>query len=189
MSARGATKEAILTTSINLFNQYGFENVTINQICQEINVTKTAFYYHFKSKDELISEYFSFDNLVSNDDLLNILAVTDFAEQAIKAMEIFVKHIVRSGVEMTKENYRVHLRSQILPLDKSKSALLGSIIPALLQRAKDAGQVKNPASAEELLDTMCNLANGVILNWAMTGGSFDIREETRKRFEILLVVK
>lgn len=58
MSARGATKEAILTTSINLFNQYGFENVTINQICQEINVTKTAFYYHFKSKDELISEFF-----------------------------------------------------------------------------------------------------------------------------------
>lgn len=189
MSARGATKEAILTTSINLFNQYGFENVTINQICQEINVTKTAFYYHFKSKDELISEFFSFDNLVSNDDLLSILAVTDLAEQAIKAMEIFVKHIVRSGVEMTKENYRVHLRNQILPLDKSKSALLGSIIPALLQRAKDAGQIKNPASAEELLDTMCNLANGVILNWAMTGGSFDILEETRKRFEILLVVK
>lgn len=189
MSARGATKEAILSTSINLFNQYGFEQVTINQICKEINVTKTAFYYHFKSKDELISEFFSFDNMVSNDDLLNILTVTDYAEQAMKAMEFFVKHMVRLGVEMTKENYRVHLRNQVLPLDKSKSPLLGDIIPALIHRAKEAGQIRNPASAADLLDSMCNIANGVILKWAISGGSFDVVEETRKQFEILLVVK
>ncbi|CAI6043444.1 TetR/AcrR family transcriptional regulator [Cohnella sp. JJ-181] len=188
MSTRGATKEAILTTSIELFNKYGFEQVTINQICKEINVTKTAFYYHFKSKDELISDFFSFENMVSNDDLLNLLSVTDFADQAMKAMEIFVKHIVRLGVEMTKENYRVHLRNQIPPLDKSKSSLLGSVIPTLIQRAKDAGQLKNPASAEDLLDSMCNIANGVILNWAIMGGSFDVLEETRKRFAILLIV-
>ena len=188
MSARGATKEAILSTSISLFNQYGFEQVTINQICQEINVTKTAFYYHFKSKDELISEVFSIDNIVSNDDLLNILTVTDFADQVMKTMGIYVKHMVRLGVEMTKENYRVHLRNQILPLDKSKSPLLSDIIPTLIQRAKDEGQIRNPASAEDLLESMCNLANGVILKWAVEGGSFDVLEETRKRFEILLVV-
>lgn len=189
MSTRGATKEAILSTSLNLFNKYGFDQVTINQICNEINVTKTAFYYHFKSKDELISELFSFDNMISNDDLLDILSVTDFADQAMKAMEIFVKHMVRLGVEMTKENYRIHLRNEIPPLDKSKSSLLGSIIPTLIQRAKDAGQIQNPASAEDLLDSMCNIANGVILNWAIMGGSFDVLEETRKRFGILLVVK
>jgi AcrR family transcriptional regulator len=189
MSSRGATKEAILTTSIHLFNKYGFDQVTINQICKEINVTKTAFYYHFKSKDELISEFFSFDNMISNNDLLDILSVTDYADQAMKAMEIYVKHIVRMGVEMTKENYRIHLRNQILPLDKGKSSLLSSIIPTLVQRAKDAGQIKNPASAEDLLDSMCNIANGVILNWAISGGKFDVLEEVRKRFEILLVLK
>lgn len=188
MSTRGATKEAILSKSIELFNKYGFEQVTINQICKEINVTKTAFYYHFKSKDELISDFFSFDNMVSSDDLLDILSVTDFADQAMKAMEIFVKHIVRLGVEMTKENYRIHLRSHVPPLDKSQSALLSSVIPTLIQRAKDAGQVKNPANAEDLLDSMCNIASGVILNWAIMGGSFDVLAETRKRFEILLVV-
>ncbi|SFB26182.1 transcriptional regulator, TetR family [Cohnella sp. OV330] len=188
MSTRGATKEAILSKSIELFNKYGFEQVTINQICKEINVTKTAFYYHFKSKDELISDFFSFENMVSNDDLLDILSVTDFADQAMKAMEIFVKHIVRLGVEMTKENYRIHLRTQVPPLDKSQSALLGSVIPTLIQRAKDAGQVKNPANAEDLLESMCNIASGVILNWAIMGGSFDVLAETRKRFEILLVV-
>ncbi|GGG88488.1 TetR/AcrR family transcriptional regulator [Paenibacillus radicis (ex Gao et al. 2016)] len=189
MSARGATKEAILNVSINLFNKYGFDQVTINQICKEISVTKTAFYYHFKSKDQLITELFSFDNMISNDDLLDILSVNDYADQAMKVMEIYVKHSVRLGVEMTKENYRVHLRNQILPLDKSKSSLLGNIIPTLIQRAKDEGQIRNPASAEDLLDSMCIIANGIILNWATMGGSFDILEETKKRFEILLVVK
>ncbi|MDO3411546.1 TetR/AcrR family transcriptional regulator [Saccharibacillus sp. CPCC 101409] len=189
MSARGATKEAFLSTSINLFNKYGFEQVTINRICKEINVTKTAFYYYFKSKDDLITEFFSFDRLISDTDLADLLSVADYADQAMKAMEIYVKHIVRLGVEMTKENYRIQLRNQVLPLDKSRSPLLGNLIPGLLQRAKEAGQIQNPAKAEELLDSMCNMANGVILNWAVLGGTFDILEETRKRFEILLVVK
>lgn len=189
MSAKGSTKEAILTTAIKLFNEHGFEQVTINQICKEIQVTKTTFYYHFKSKDELVSNYFSVENMVSNDELLNILTVTDYVEQVLEAMGIFVKHMVRSGVEMTKENYRIHLRNQMLPLDKSKSPLLSQIIPSLIQRAQDAGQIQNPASAEDLLDTMCNTANGVILNWAITGGSFDVLAEVRMRFEILLIVR
>lgn len=189
MNARGATKEAILSTSIQLFNQYGFDQVTINQICREIGVTKTAFYYHFKSKDELISEFYSLDNLISNEDLLTVLSLSDHADQAMKAMEIYVKHIVRAGVEMTKELYRVYLRNQELPLDRGKSSLLNSVIPSLIQRAKDVGQIKNPASAEDLVDSMCVIGNGVCLNWAISGGGFDVLEEARKRFEILLIVK
>ncbi|NHN32746.1 TetR/AcrR family transcriptional regulator [Paenibacillus agricola] len=189
MSTRGATKEAFLSTGINLFIEHGFDQVTINQICKEINVTKTAFYYYFKSKDELISEFFSVDNLITQDDLLEILSVSDYADQAMKVMGTYVKHIVRSGVELTKEFYRVHLRNEIIPLTKGKSTLLGSIIPILIQRAKDAGQVKNPASAEDLHDTMCCIANGVCLHWAIEGGNFDALEESRRRFENLLIVK
>ncbi|WP_207952827.1 TetR/AcrR family transcriptional regulator [Paenibacillus agricola] len=187
MSTRGTTKEVILSTAINLFMKHGFDQVTLNQICKEINGTKTAFYYYFKSKDELISEFFLVDNLISNDDILDILSDSDYANQAMKAMEIYVKHIVHSGVELTKEFYRVHFRNQIA-FDKGKSSLLGSIIPTLIQRAKDAGQVKNPASAEDLHDSMCYIANGVCIHWAIANGGFDVLEESRKRFENLLVV-
>jgi AcrR family transcriptional regulator len=188
MSTRGATKEAIMSTSISLFTQYGFDKVTINQICKEVNVTKTAFYYYFKSKDELITEFFSFDNMISNEDIVDILSVSDYADQAIKAMEIYIKHIVRSGFEMTKEHYRIHLRNSIIPFDKGNNSLLGSIIPTLIQRAKDAGQIKNPASAETLHDAMCCIGSGVIIHWAVASGGFDVLEEARKQFETLLVV-
>ncbi|MCU6792097.1 MULTISPECIES: TetR/AcrR family transcriptional regulator [Paenibacillus] len=189
MSTRGATKELFLSTSIKLFIEHGFDQVTINQICKEMNVTKTAFYYYFKSKDELISGFFSVDNLMSNDDFLDVLSASDYANQAMKAMEVYIKHIVSAGVKMTKEYYRVYLRNEIVPLTKDKSSLLGSIIPTLIQRAKDAGQVKNAASAEDLHDSMCYIANGICLHWAMTDGGFDVLEESRRQFENLLIVK
>ncbi|MDR6554967.1 TetR/AcrR family transcriptional regulator [Paenibacillus qinlingensis] len=188
MSTRGATKEGIISTGIKMFIEHGFDKVTINQICQEINVTKTAFYYYFKSKDDLISEFFTVDNLLSNEDLIHILSASDYANQAMKAMEIYINHIVRSGLELTKEYYRVLMRNEIIPLDKGKSTVLGSIVPTLLQKAIDAGQLKNPSSAEDLHDSMCCIANGVCLHWVIEGGAFNPLELSRKRFENLLIV-
>ena len=45
MAKKRATKEALLTAAIGLFQKHGFENITIDDICKEIDVTKTAFYY------------------------------------------------------------------------------------------------------------------------------------------------
>ena len=67
MAKKRATKEALLTAAIGLFQKHGFENITIDDICKEIDVTKTAFYYYYKSKDELVRDYFSTDNMLSSE--------------------------------------------------------------------------------------------------------------------------
>ncbi|RXZ83766.1 TetR/AcrR family transcriptional regulator [Paenibacillaceae bacterium] len=187
MNSKTATKEALLSTAIALFIEHGFEHVTINQICKEVEVTKTAFYYYFKSKDELISDYFSTANLISNDDLLSILSATDYAMQVLKIMEIYTRHTVRAGMQMTKEFYRVNLRDEIIPLAPEKSSL-GSIIKTLIVHAQGAGQIKNTSPAEELHDSLCYLSNGVCLIWAMGNGNFDVLEESRNRFKNLLMI-
>lgn len=41
------TKELIRDTAIELFKKYGYEKVTIQQICKACQITKRTFYYHF----------------------------------------------------------------------------------------------------------------------------------------------
>lgn len=46
-------KEKILKSSIKLFMENGFFEVSIRDIFKQININKSAFYKYFKSKDEL----------------------------------------------------------------------------------------------------------------------------------------
>lgn len=48
------TREKLLFTAINLFYEFGFHAVGLDRIIKEVGVTKTTFYNHFESKDDLI---------------------------------------------------------------------------------------------------------------------------------------
>ena len=50
----GNTKERILEEAIKLFKEYGYDNVTVMQICDAAKITKRTFYYHYRSKEQLI---------------------------------------------------------------------------------------------------------------------------------------
>mgnify|MGYP002795106703 CR=1 FL=1 len=50
------TRERILGSAIKLFSARGFDNVTINNVMQEAQLTHGAFYAHFSSKNELYTE-------------------------------------------------------------------------------------------------------------------------------------
>ena len=41
-----STKNKIFETAGKLFKEKGYENVTINNICEACGITKTTFYYH-----------------------------------------------------------------------------------------------------------------------------------------------
>ena len=47
-------KNEILKTAGELFFKYGLRSVSIDDICNEMHISKKTFYVHFKQKDELV---------------------------------------------------------------------------------------------------------------------------------------
>lgn len=47
------SKEKILASAKDLFHEYGFQQTSVDEILKKSGVTKSNFYYHFKSKEEL----------------------------------------------------------------------------------------------------------------------------------------
>ncbi len=48
------TRDRLTVTALNLFYEYGFHAVGLDRVLREVGVTKTTFYNHFESKDDLI---------------------------------------------------------------------------------------------------------------------------------------
>ena len=48
------TRDRLIETAMSMFYQHGFHAIGIDRIIDEVGVTKTTFYNHFESKDELI---------------------------------------------------------------------------------------------------------------------------------------
>jgi TetR/AcrR family transcriptional regulator, transcriptional repressor for nem operon len=47
------SKEKILVCAKELFHEHGFQQTSVDEILKQSGVTKSNFYYHFKSKEEL----------------------------------------------------------------------------------------------------------------------------------------
>lgn len=48
------TRKRIIKVASELFLKYGLRSVTIDDICNELRISKKTFYVHFKQKEELI---------------------------------------------------------------------------------------------------------------------------------------
>jgi AcrR family transcriptional regulator len=52
---RGGTRERIQSVALELFAEQGYEKTSLREIAERLGVTKAALYYHFKSKEDIVS--------------------------------------------------------------------------------------------------------------------------------------
>ena len=51
----GDTRERILDVATELFTEQGYEGTSLREIADRLGITKAALYYHFHSKDEILT--------------------------------------------------------------------------------------------------------------------------------------
>lgn len=56
---RGDTRERIRTVALELFAEQGYEKTSLREIAERLQVTKAALYYHFKTKEDIVTSLFT----------------------------------------------------------------------------------------------------------------------------------
>lgn len=86
-------KEIIVQTAIRMFHQLGIRNVSIDDICSELRISKKTFYTHFQQKEELVDAVLSFDKVKHMDRYERNLA----GKNAIDALIYTVREIKKNS--------------------------------------------------------------------------------------------
>lgn len=75
--------EKILSSSIELFSQYGFKSITMDDIARRAGISKKTLYQHFANKQEVVNESVTW---YKNNTTDNCSCVLQGADNAIEAM-------------------------------------------------------------------------------------------------------
>lgn len=157
------TRQYILEKAFEMIYVNGYQATSIDKIIETTNVTKGAFFYHFKNKEEMglamIKEVISprFEKA-----LIDPIRDTDNApgkiHEAISAFMMGISDIqIRNGCPTN------NLIQEMAPLnEKFKLALKGilekwkAVIEDALKRAADIGKIKNHAFDEVATFIVCS---------------------------------
>ncbi|WP_192582800.1 TetR/AcrR family transcriptional regulator [Streptomyces triticiradicis] len=71
---RTDTRERAQRVALQLFAQHGYEGTSLRMIAQELDITKAALYYHYKSKEEILTA-------VLGDFSTSVAELTDWGRQ------------------------------------------------------------------------------------------------------------
>lgn len=55
---RGDTRQRIQDVALALFAEQGYEKTSLREIAERLDVTKAALYYHFKTKEDILTSIF-----------------------------------------------------------------------------------------------------------------------------------
>lgn len=192
---RKSRKREIYETAMELFQERGYEAVTVLDICEACGITKKAFYYHYASKEELLALFYS----VLCDDFdwealkrEEALSETNYLDLLWKQESYIIDASIKLGVSMGNAlhqyDYRLHLNiySPFIEgpysIEPSQKEYL-----SMVERGQQAGQIRADRSAKELLFVLFSSVIGLGSHWRSTGGAYDLKAEVRKIFDFVML--
>ncbi|WP_235791998.1 TetR/AcrR family transcriptional regulator [Virgibacillus salidurans] len=174
------TKKALLETGLKLFYKKGFDNVTVEEIAKSCNVSKGAFYVHFKTKYDIFEEKFKdIDNFYST-----------YQQRIPKDINVYQKilmfyeaQMIYLRDELGKDLIRtVYTNAMSLTIDKNHYLAnpdrnLYQIIYSFVQEGIDNKEFKEGITTEEASKLITRCMRGTIYDWMIFGDEFDVVKE------------
>lgn len=183
------TRKKLLSAALALFKKNGYDNVTVEDITKKAGVAKGSFYVYFSAKEAVLSEYFR--------------QVEDLYEETYRKMSKSMTtrtkllRLVDTMCEFCQEEFgidflRVIYANQLLHPYPDVSILNHPerrIVPILREIAVEGKKKKEvPYFIDESVFAreVAHLAHGVIYDWCIDNGSYDLREEGHRVFSQVL---
>jgi len=180
MSER-STREKIIDTAYDLFRRKGYDKTTINDICDACGITKTTFYYHLDSKENLIASYYKTVTQSLASRIFDVLAQENYWEQLVVCFETIVESSVKIGPDLDAQLFIMNLRKDEGTFDMNDDLTKMAVL--LIERAQKVGQIRNQSPPEQLYYAFAHAFIGYELKWCIKKGGFDRKKHLRMSME------
>ncbi|AGK98530.1 TetR/AcrR family transcriptional regulator [Clostridium pasteurianum] len=181
------TRQRIIEAVLPLFREKGFDAVTIQDICSAADINKHTFYYHFKSKDELLEEYYNFQSEITPEIFARIMSAKNYVEQVWIVFERLIEFATTSGPDIVRQLSIKDISEKFGAFKKDKIKILYNSIAPMIQKGKDSGEFRTNMENELVFILFLQTFHGTS-NWNIREKEFDFEKMMRIIYESLFDV-
>lgn len=177
----------IQSSALSLFNQEGFENVSVEEIAQAVGCSVGNIYHYFKSKDELA------------------IQVTQMVDQAYTELEeAYLADKTASGrdklLDFVGKSLEISARDEVLykafihglrypeqgVLQKSDKRVYYRLLRELVDQCQQEGSIHPSRDPDEVVEDLVVLHRGTLFEWRIYREGFDVARQGRRMADALL---
>ena len=180
------TKNKIFEAAQELIKKYGFEYLTVKNICEVADISNGTFYHNFKTKDELLTHYLIAGYQQYLEQAVSQESEPDFIKRILTIYTFYGKYCEKTGVDFIGKYYSTQNKAlcrRDIAYQEVKDSEYTSIISQTvydLKQAKEDGQLKQEVDPATSAADLCTLVKGIIFEWALNEGVLPL-EETMER--------
>lgn len=166
-------KHKIIETSYNLFREKGFDETTVNDICEACDITKTTFYRYLTSKEDILTYFFDEINDELSGLIVSLASADNYWQQIVAAFDLIIDRMLKMDRALYSQVWISNLKS-----DKGsfrEIPILREIVILLIRKAQESGQVRNLAPAEDLYILCNDICFGCAIKWCLDLNFVDIK--------------
>lgn len=186
------TKSKIYESAKQLFIQYGYENVNVDDIVKHAGVAKGSFYVHFESKNSLIS--ILINDYVEQVDMdyktyLESLSPDVRADEVLLSIIRKIANVITDDIGHENMNmlYRIQLEKEISDRKSmSYNREIYKMFYDIIHKGIEQKIFRTELSEEEIAKQFMMIYRGVTYEWCVRYPEFDLKSQTLKLFDLLI---
>lgn len=174
--------------AFRLFRERGYKNVKIEDICEAVSITKSTFYYHYKTKDSLLANFAQgagklpsslFSTLVTSDDPWDQLwaSLTLALEWAIED----------AGKELTAQVFIYDLKNNVFSFADRHRVM--ELHTSLIRKGQQSCRFGNKQDPTLLYQCLSSIYISELFKWACGSEEEFDKESFKQKVVATLVLR
>lgn len=173
------TKQKIYKAASSILKKKGYAYLTVSNICKVAGVSNGTFFYHFKTKDELLVyyNYQQFADFRKRNDFDSAVEGKSFDERVLIFYYYWSDYMVEVGLDFccnyyNTKNYSIDTRRW----HQRQPAYVWDYPGSCLREAADNGLLKDDHTVDHYYEVIVTIMKGVAFDWCLSEAAFDMHE-------------
>jgi len=166
----------------------GFSNTTIEQIATKAGVSIGTFYHYFNSKEEIFYDIFKkadeyFETIVAPALYSADTTGLSVFEQVITFFRYYAHYNLNRGLANITQLYNTKNKIFV-----KKGRFMQELLMQVLAKGMERGEFSGELSPDEATDYLFVVARGIVYDWCIHEGTYDLEQKMESYMRILLRV-
>lgn len=176
-----ATYENIYRAAMSLVEKKGFNNITVKEVCEKAGVSVGSFYNYFNSKDDILYEIFNKADNYFQHTVGKKINGANAKEKIINFFMYYADYCKRDKFDQLKQIYNT---SNVMFIKKGR--YMQEVLKKIVDEGIQSGEISTDMSSDEVVRFLFIALRGVIFDWCLHDGTYDLVQFAKDYTERLL---